>query len=256
MAERAALYDRIGLTYSTSRTADPRLSAAIHGALGDARSVVNVGAGTGDYEPFGLDVIAIEPSEVMIAQRPAGSAQAIRGVAEALPLEDASVDAAMAIFSDHHWTDRTAGLREMRRVARKRIVLLNSDPSVANGFWLTRDYLPGFLDLIPEDCRAPGYWRQELRRLLGDIRVHVIPVPHDCTDGFYQAYWRRPSMYLRADVRRNISVFHRLPATDVSRAVQRLSHDLDNGTWHKRHDDLTSRPELDVGLRLVVAELG
>jgi SAM-dependent methyltransferase len=254
MAAREPLYDRIGTTYATSRRADPRIAQALRAALGDAETVLNVGAGTGAYEPADLDVIALEPSSVMIAQRPAGSARVIQGVAEAIPLDDNSVDAAMAVISDHHWADRPAGLRELRRVARRRVVILNSDPALAGAFWMTRDYLPGFLGLIPPPYREPGRWERELARLLGALTVRPVPLPHDCLDGFYHAYWRRPRAYLDDEVRNNISVFRRLPSADVRDAVDRLRRDLDDGTWQARHGALMGRTELDLGLRIVVGE--
>ncbi|HEV7752917.1 MAG TPA: methyltransferase domain-containing protein [Baekduia sp.] len=256
MADPVPLYDRIGTTYATSRRADPRIAQALRAALGDAETVLNVGAGTGAYEPADLDVIALEPSSVMIAQRPEGSARVIQGVAERIPLHDDSVDAAMAVISDHHWADRAAGLRELRRVARRRVVILNSDPALAGAFWMTRDYLPGFLGLIPPPYREPGRWERELARLLGPVTVRPVPLPHDCLDGFYHAYWRRPRAYLDDEVRNNISVFRRLPVADVRDAVDRLRRDLDDGTWQERHGALMGRPELDLGLRIVVAEHG
>ncbi|MDX6716446.1 MAG: hypothetical protein QOH30_3004 [Baekduia sp.] len=254
MAGREPLYDAIGTTYATSRRADPRIAQALHDALGDAETVLNVGAGTGAYEPEDRDVIALEPSSVMIAQRPAGSARVIQGVAESIPLEDDTVDAAMAVISDHHWADRAAGLRELRRVARRRVVILNSDPALAESFWMTRDYLPGFLGLIPPPYREAGQWERELTRWLGPVTVHPVPLPHDCLDGFYHAYWRRPHAYLDDEVRSNISVFRRLPAADVRDAVDRLRRDLDDGTWAQRRGSLLGRAELDFGLRIVVAE--
>jgi SAM-dependent methyltransferase len=248
-------YDLIGRTYNTGRRSDPRIAAAIEAALGDARTLVNVGAGTGSYEPTGRDVTAVEPSSVMIAQRPPSSAQAVQADAEKLPFADKGFDAAMAIVSDHHWRDREAGLTEMLRVARQRVVLLNADPSLAQRFWLTSEYLPGFAELIPERYREPGYWEQELRHLLGDLEVRSVPIPHDCKDGFYQAYWRRPHAYLDPRVRDSISVFHHLPAPEVDRAAEQLRHDLDSGTWQERHHRLFDKQELDLGLRLIVAEM-
>jgi SAM-dependent methyltransferase len=242
----------MGRGYATARAADPRIAAAIHGALGEARRVLNVGAGAGSYEPTDRDVIAVEPSAVMIGQRPPGSAPVIQAPAEALPLEDDSVDAAMAIFSDHHWGDRAAGLKEMLRVARDRVVVVNADPALAERFWLTRDYLPAFIDLIPERYREPGYWSRELGELLGDVEVEPVPVPHDCLDGFYQAYWRRPRAYLEKRVRDSISVFHRLPGDEVSAALERLRRDLDRGVWESRYENLLDLQTLDVGLRLAV----
>jgi SAM-dependent methyltransferase len=256
----AALYDRIGRTYASSRAPDPRIAARIRAAIGDAPGgVVNVGAGAGAYEPADLDVVAIEPSATMSAQRPAGDrARVIQASAEALPLADDSVDVAMTVLSDHHWTDRAAGLRELARVARRRVVLCNDEPGTHERFWLTRDYLPSFLDLVPERYRAdPGLWRAELEELLGGtVVVGEIPIPHDCQDGFYRAFWRRPEAYINPEIRDNISVFRKLPREDVVGAVERLEADLDSGAWHARNAELLGREAYDVGLRVVVAELG
>jgi SAM-dependent methyltransferase len=251
----AASYDRLGRGYAARRATDPRIAAVVDRALGDARSVVNVGAGTGSYEPAGREVIAVEPSAVMIAQRPAGSAPVIQASAEALPLDDDSVDAAMAIFSDHHWSDRAAGMREMVRVARKRVLVLNMDPAWAERYWLTRDYLHCFMDLVPKRYREPGYWSDELGELLGGVEFERVPIPDDCRDGFYQAYWRRPGAYLEEAVRGGVSVFHLLPADQVGAAVEQLGRDLDDGSWKARHGDLLEMSELDVGLRLAVRSL-
>lgn len=251
-----AAYDRIGRQYATTRQADPRIAAKIEWALGDATSVLNVGAGTGSYEPAAREVTAVEPSATMIAQRPADAAPAVQASAEALPFDDSSFDAVLALLSDHHWQNRPAGLREMRRVARKRVIVLNVDPAQAERFWLTRDYLPGFLTLIPASYRVAGYWQEELEQLLGEaIEARPVGVPHDCRDGFYPAHWRRPHAYLDPRVRDGISVFHRLPNEEVDMATERLAHDLDDGSWEARWGKLLALPELDVGLRLAVASL-
>lgn len=253
-----ALYDDIGRTYTATRAPDPQIAAAIRAAIGDdVTTLVNVGAGAGSYEPTDLDeLIAVEPSATMRAQRPPDDpARLIDATAERLPLDDDSVDVALTVFSDHHWRDRAAGLREMSRVAARRVVLVNSEPDAADAFWLTRDYLPAFHTLIPARfCEQPGLWRQELRALLGTdtITFTPLPVPHDCTDGFYAAYWRRPHAYLDATVRDNISVFHRLPHDE---GIARLADDLATGAWPARYADLLQQPALDVGLRIVVAEL-
>jgi SAM-dependent methyltransferase len=243
------LYDAIGRTYATTRHADPRIARLIDDALGDSISVVNVGAGTGSYEPAGRRLVAIEPSAVMIAQRPVGAAPAIQASAEALPLPDASVDAAMAILSDHHWSDRARGLRELRRVARKRVVVLQWDRSHAERFWLTRDYLGGFR-------RLPGMAMDEIAAHLGGAAVHPVPIPWDCADGFYHAFWRRPQAYLDPAVRAGISVFARLPAGEVEAAMSRLAADLQSGAWAARHAGLLSRDALDLGYRLLISEGG
>jgi SAM-dependent methyltransferase len=254
VSESGPAYDAIGRTYRTTRAPDPRIAAAIDSALGDARSVLNVGAGTGSYEPRDREVTALEPSHVMIAQRPPGSAPVLHGVAEHIPLEDDSVDAAMAILSDHHWHDRPAGIREMARVARRRVVLVNFDPALAGEFWMNRDYLPGFLTLVPEPYRRPGYFEEELRGMLDAVRLTALPIPHDCRDGFYYAYWRQPRAYLDSGVRENISVFHLLPGDEVDSGLARLESDLASGTWERRNADLLGRRELDAGLRVIVAE--
>ena len=243
-----ALYDRIGRTYTTTRREDPRLAAAIHAALGDAVSVVNVGAGTGSYEPADRKVVAIEPSPVMIAQRAPDAAPAVVASAEDLPLADDSVDAAMAVLSDHHWSDRAQGLREMRRVARRRAIVFQHDPQVGAEFWLVRDYLPTFAR------RLAGKHLRELMRPLGDIEVRTVPIPHDCHDGFLGAFWRRPHAYLDPAVRAGISVFALLPDDEVEAAVGRLRRDLQSGEWERRNAAILARDELDLGFRLIVAE--
>jgi SAM-dependent methyltransferase len=248
-----ASYDRLGRGYAARRGTEPRIAAAVAVALGDARSVVNVGAGTGSYEPVGREVIAVEPSAVMIAQRPAGSAPAIQASAEALPLADDSVDAAMAIFTDHHWSDRAAGMREMRRVARGPVVMVNIDPAWTGSFWLIRDYLPSFMGLVPEPYRGHGHWEAELAELLGEVEVTPIPIPHGCRDGFLQAYWCRPEAYLDEAVQAGISTFHVLPEPDITAAMSRLRADLADGTWEWRNRELLGRDDLDLGLRLAVA---
>lgn len=249
----AQLYDAIGCRYTTTRRTDPRIAKAIWRALGDAQTVVNVGAGTSSYEPPDREVVAVEPSELMIAQRPPGAALCVRAAAEELPFEDASFDAAMAVLSDHHWRDRPRGLRELSRVAR-RVVLFNADPAQATRFWLTTEYLPFFCDLIPEPHRVAGYWEAELVRELGEVHTSPVPIPHDCRDGFYGAFWQRPAAYLQRQVRAGISVFARLDARQVERGVARLRADLRTGAWEARHADLLQLDDLDLGYRVVIAE--
>lgn len=249
------LYDRIGRTYTTTRRPDPRVAAAIWAGLGDAASVLNVGAGAGNYEPTDRELVALEPSPVMIAQRPPGAASALQGRAEELPFGDDAFDAVMAVLSDHHWRDRAGGLRELRRVARERVVLFNANPGEAELFWLTTEYLPEFLGLIPPFYRRRSEaWEKELRDLLGPLEVIPVPIPHDCSDGFYGAFWRRPEAYLRPEVRAGISVFAQLSSGAVDRAVESLSADLDNGQWQERHRELLTKEELHLGYYVIVAE--
>jgi ubiquinone/menaquinone biosynthesis C-methylase UbiE len=245
----AQLYDAIGATYTVTRRTEPRIAARIWAALGDARTVLNVGAGTGSYEPSGRDVTAVEPSALMRAQRPAGAAPCVAAVAESLPFEDQSFDAAMAVSTVHHWQDPIAGLREMRRVAR-RVVVFTFDAS-GNGwhrrFWLTRDYLPEAAELLAgwpspiEQARAIG------------AQVEPVLVPWDCADGFFEAYWRRPEAYLDDHVRRGVSVWARVGPDAEQRAVRSLRDDLASGRWAERNRDLADLDAAELGLRLLTA---
>jgi SAM-dependent methyltransferase len=209
-----------------------------------------VGAGTGSYEPKDRDVTAVEPSELMLAQRPPDAAPAVQARAEEVPFADDSFDAAMAVLSDHHWEDHERGLREMRRVARRRVVLFTWEPASVLDVWIVRDYFPEFQDLVP-----PGYTLAETCRRLGGARLEPVPIPHDCRDGFLHAYWRRPEAYLDPDVRAAISAFALMPAEATERALERLAADLASGEWRRRNADLLDRDELDAGYRLVIAEL-
>jgi SAM-dependent methyltransferase len=245
----AQLYDTIGAAYTVTRRTEPRFAAQIWAALGGARTVLNVGAGAGSYEPPGRDVTAVEPSAVMRAQRPAGAAPCVAATAESLPFEDQSFDAAMAISTVHHWPDPIAGLREMRRVAR-RVVVLTFDASDAEWrqrFWLTRDYLPEFAGLLAGRPPLPG-----LARAIG-ARVEPVPVPWDCADGLFEAYWRRPGAYLDDHVRRGVSVWARVGPQAEQRAVRSLRADLASGRWAERNRDLMTLDAADLGLRLLIA---
>lgn len=250
-----ALYDRIGRGYAEFRRPDPRIASAIDAALGDAASVVNVGAGTGSYEPSGRSVIAIEPSEVMIGQRPSGAAPCLLGSAEALPLENGCADAAMAILTAHHWSDLEGGLREMARVARRRAVLLTWVPDAphATPFWLTQDYFPEIVAYDRTIFLGALALTEMLERLIGPTRMSPVPIPHDCIDGFLCAYWRRPESYLDPDVRRAISSFARI---DAEAGLAKLWGDLASGRWAERNRSLVSRESLDVGYRIICCEIG
>jgi SAM-dependent methyltransferase len=241
-----AVYDRIGVTYAQTRRPDPRIDAAVRRALRGARSVVNVGAGAGSYEPPET-VLAVEPSEVMIAQRPAGLAPAVQAGAEAIPLADGSVDAALAVLTIHHWPDLARGFAEMRRVA-GRIVVLTWDPAMARSFWLSREYLPD--DAVEWDvARCPSL--ATVAELIGEgAEVTPVPVPHDCTDGFFGAFWRRPEAYLDPVVRAGISNLAHF-GDALAPAFHRLAADLESGAWHRRHADLLELTELDLGYRIV-----
>lgn len=244
-------YNRLGLTYSDYRRPEPRIAAAIWAALGDARSVVNVGAGSGSYEPTDREVIAVEPSPVMIAQRPPGAAPALEGIAEALPLADMSVDAAMGVLTIHHWRDFDAGLAEMRRVARRRIVLLTIDTERNSEVWTLSEYFPEAMALERELMLSI----ESLEASLPRASVEVVPAPSRCQDEFTSALWDRPELFLDPDVLRSSSLWHKLPDEAIERGQRRLRADLESGRWDKRHGHLRTQSELDIGLRLVCEEL-
>jgi SAM-dependent methyltransferase len=245
----AQLYDAIGTTYTVTRRTEPRIAARVWAALGDARTVLNVGAGTGSYEPSDRDVTAVEPSGVMRAQRPAGAAPCVAATAESLPFEDQSFDAAMAFSTVHHWPDPIAGLREMQRVAR-RVVVFTYDASETGWrrrFWLTRDYLPEVADLL---VGRPSLTEQA--RAIG-ARTEPVLIPWDCADGFFEAYWRRPEAYLDVRVRRGVSVWARVGPDAEQRAVHSLGDDLASGRWAERNHDLVGLEAAELGLRLLIA---
>src|SRR5215470_9107355 len=242
------LYDTIGRGYDTHRRPDPRLAAAIAGALGAASSVVNVGAGAGSYEPVDRPVIAVEPSAAMLRQRRPGAAPAVQASATELPFRDAAFGAALAILTVHHWPDRARGLAELARVTRDRVVIVTWDPEARYAFWLVDDYFPE----IPAIDRVIFPTLDDFRRVLGPIEARPLPIPHDCADGFLGAYWRRPEAYLDAGVRGAISGFTKL--ADVEPGLARLRADLADGTWERRHGHLRQREAVDLGYRLVVAE--
>lgn len=246
-----ALYDRIGHGYAAVRVEDPRLARQIRDALGDARTVVNVGAGAGSYEPRDREVTAVEPSAVMIAQRPAGAAPAVLAPAERLPFPDDAFDAAMAVITIHHWDDVDAGLREMRRVAKRRAVIVTFDPEYEADLWIARDYLTehvvrAFSSLPPISC---------VLDVFPEATVRPLPLANDCSDRMFAALWGRPEEYLDPRVRAATSVWQRLPDDVVRRAIEALREDLASGDWDERHGHLRTTPELDAGLRLVTAEL-
>jgi len=244
-------YNRMGLNYSDFRQPDPRIEAAIWEALGDARSVVNVGAGAGSYEPSDREVVAVEPSPVMIAQRPPRAAPALEGVAEALPLADKSVDAAMGVLTIHHWPDLEAGIAEMRRVARRRIVLLTIDAEKNSEIWTLSEYFPEAMALERELMTSI----ESLEASLPGAKIETVPAPSRCRDEFTSALWDRPERFLDPDLLRGSSLWHRLSPATIERGQERLRADLQSGAWDERHGHLRTQAELDIGLRLVCEEL-
>lgn len=237
-------YEQAGHDYATKRRPEPRIAAALLTALGDAASVVNIGAGTGSYEPLDRRVVAVEPSAVMLAQR-RSDAPRVRAMSEALPFRDGSFDAALAVLTVHHWSDWRLGVAEVRRVARRAIVL-TFDPEFDPSFWLF-DYFPRMLDL--DRLRMPPL--EEFCALL-EARATPLPIPRDCADGFLCAYWRTPARYLDPRVRAAMSAFALLSEAELTQGLQRLASEIQSGAWQARYGSLLELDAADFGYRIVV----
>jgi SAM-dependent methyltransferase len=242
-------YELHGRTYAKHRRADPRIAARVHAALGDARTVLNVGAGAGSYEPSDRWVLAVEPSATMRAQRQPGAAPAIDARAESLPFDDGSFDAGMACVTVHHWQSPSAGLSELRRVTRGAVVILTFELDCLPGW--QREFLREGVEV--ERPRFPAI-ADIAAALGGRTRVERIPTPGDCSDGFFEAFWRRPEALLDPDVRSGQSMWALLDSGVERRIVERLANALHSGEWDAQHGHLRSRLEYDGALRLVISE--
>jgi SAM-dependent methyltransferase len=243
----AELYDQIGTDYGKHRRRDPRIAVLIRRQLKGVSSLLNVGAGSGAYEPDDMPVVALEPSARMIGQRWDRS-NTIQGRAEAMPFRDDSFDAALAVLTIHHWKDKKKGFGECIRVARKRVVIMTWDPD-SNGFWLVQQYFPEILEA--DRTNFPNM--EEIKQVLGAVTIESLPIPADCPDGFLGAYWRRPGAYLQETVRAGISSFSHIPGTDPR--FKRLARDIATGAWRQKNRSLFSTDMLDIGYRLVTADL-
>lgn len=246
-----ATYDRLGRGYANTRRADKRIAARIEEALDDARTVVNVGAGAGSYEPLNRDVTAVEPSAEMIAQRPVEAAPAVQASAESLPFADDSFDAALAVLTAHHWADLDAGLNEMLRVAQERVVIVTFDAEALENLWITADYFPEMLALK----RPSGADSCGLLEKLPAATSHPIPVPRDCTDLFFAALWARPELIFNEEVMRPMWVWQSISEEGRRKGRKRLAADLTTGVWSKRYGRQCEQSELDVGLRIVISKV-
>jgi SAM-dependent methyltransferase len=246
-----AVYDDIGIDYAPHRHAEPRWGARITAAIGERRRVINVGAGTGSYEPLDRFVIAAEPSQVMIAQRLAGSPPVVQCVAETLPFADGSFDVALALMTVHHWSDVERGLSELCRVAPCQIIFTWEPAMFARTMWFVAEYLP---EVFQHESGLPTL--STILGCLGPAVVEPLPVPADCRDGVLGAYWRRPAAFLNPNVRAAISGIALLDQVVVDAAVSRLERDLASGAWSERHAHLLSLDEVDLGYRLIIAGAG
>lgn len=240
-------YGEAGIDYVRYRQPDPGIARHILAAIGDARTVLNVGAGAGSYEPRDREVIAVEPSATMRAQRPPDLPDAIDAVAEQLPFPDLSFDAAMATSTVHQWPDLPAGIGELVRVTRGPIVILTSDPAALHRYWLA-DYLPEILDI--EARRFPAI--DTIASLLGGAEIRDVPIPLTCTDGFEEAYYGRPEMLLDPGAQRAISTWSFLSPEANARFMRHLTADLSSGAWDRTYGHLRAQPTFSGALRLII----
>jgi SAM-dependent methyltransferase len=244
MTER---YDKIGIEYAAKRMPDSRIFRHIQMALRNSKSVLNVGAGAGSYEPTNIPAVAVEPSFEMIRQR-LNRSNVVQGVAEALPFRDACFDTSLALLTIHHWTDLSQGLQECARSSKRAVTILTWDPS-SLGFWLTQDYFPEILEF--DRSIFPSL--EELQHCLGEITVTDVPIPADCIDGFLGAYWRRPEAYLQEHIRSGMSSFSRI--STFVHGLEQLQADLESGAWYRAHGHLLAHESLSIGYKLVTAML-
>jgi len=241
-----ALYDTIGGNYAQFRRPDPRIASVIEKAFGDATVVVNIGAGTGSYEPEDIELVAVEPSSVMIAQRKAGSHRVEQAFAEQLPFEDRSFSHAMTVLSMHHWQDRARAFREINRVATEKFVAITWDPGF-EPFWLTRDYFPEIYEM--DKVIFPDL--EEFSEYFDEVSIRPLQIPDDCQDGFLTAFWKRPEAYLSSQVRQAMSPFSSIK--NLSEGLQKLEADLASGAWARNNQAILGSSYLDVGYRLISA---
>ena len=242
------IYNKIGKSYALGRRTDPEIEAQIHAKLQGATSILNVGAGTGSYEPSDIMVTAVEPSEAMISQRKLSSAPVTKAQAENLPFDDASFSHCMTILSMHHWDNRKKGFAEIKRVTRDRFVAITWDPD-SEPFWLTRDYFPEIYDIDKRTFPRLS----EFEKSFENIEVSVLKIPANCIDGFLAAYWRKPEAYLDETVRANISTFTKIP--DLNKGLDQLQNDIKSGAWKLKNGDLLKAEYLDAGYRIVSIDL-
>ncbi|NOX52787.1 MAG: class I SAM-dependent methyltransferase [Gammaproteobacteria bacterium] len=242
------IYDNIGINYSVQRHTDPRIASQLFSELKEATRIVNIGAGTGSYEPENIELVAVEPSSKMIAQRKMGSHKVEKAFAEELPFENNSFSHAMTVLSMHHWENRELAFREINRVVTEKFVAITWDPE-SDPFWLTRDYFPEIYEL---DKRIfPKL--DELSEHFDEVGMRPLPIPSDCIDGFLAAFWKKPEAYLSHDVRQSISPFSKI--NNLADGLQKLKEDLASGVWARNNSSILDSITLDVGYKVVWAQV-
>jgi len=243
-----AIYDAIGITYSVTRCTDPKIAKQLYAELQGAARIVNIGAGTGSYEPDNVELVAVEPSSAMISQRKTDSHRVVKAFAEKLPFENSSFSHAMTVLSMHHWENRALAFSEINRVATEKFVAITWDPT-SDPFWLTRDYFPKIYEI--DKCIFPEL--EELNEHFDEVKMNSLQIPSDCKDGFLAAFWKRPEAYLSSKVRQSISAFSEIKG--LSEGLQKLADDLASGVWAKSNRAILSSSSLDAGYRVISARV-
>jgi SAM-dependent methyltransferase len=242
------IYDDIGINYSVTRCTDPKIAKQLYSELQGAARIVNIGAGTGSYEPENVELVAVEPSSKMISQRKIGSHSVEKAFAEKLPFENNSFTHAMTVLSMHHWENRELAFSEINRVVTEKFVAITWDSNSAP-FWLTRDYFPEIYEM--DKCIFPDL--DELNEHFDEVKMSPLQIPSDCKDGFLAAFWKRPEAYLSSKVRQSISSFSKLK--NLSEGLQKLEDDLASGVWAKKNHAILNSSSLDVGYRVISAKV-
>lgn len=242
------IYDQIGTNYSKTRHTDPRIQNTIMKALGNCETILNVGAGSGSYEPRDRQVVSLDPSLVMLKQR-TDLSYTVRGIAELLPFPDKSFDAAMGVSTIHHWSDKSHGIKELKRVVKDRVVIFTWDRKLISNSWLLCDYLPASKDFALKLSIAIEAYASMFE---APVEIIHVPIPWDCLDGFPEAYWRRPNEVLDPVVWKSVSILTLIPEYERTKGLNRLALELRNGQWRKKYGHLLKLEEYDMGIRLVV----
>ena len=243
-----AIYDDIGVNYSVTRCTDPKIAGQLYSKLQGATRIVNIGAGTGSYEPENIELVAVEPSSKMISQRKNNYHRVEKAFAEKLPFENDSFSHAMTVNSMHHWENRALAFAEINRVATEKFVAISWDPE-SDPFWLTRDYFPEIYEM--DKCIFPDM--KELNEHFADVVITPLKIPADCKDGLLAAFWKRPEAYLSEKVRQSTSPFSKIKY--LAEGLKKLEDDIVSGAWARKNHTILSSTSLDVGYRLISARV-
>ncbi|EDX82393.1 Methyltransferase domain family [Synechococcus sp. PCC 7335] len=252
-------YDAIGASYAQTRQSDPRIAHTLLRILEleEGAIVADIGAGTGSYASvlanYGCQVIAVEPSTVMRSQAIAQpNIQWVDAYAEALPLSDCSVSAAIVMLALHHFKDYQQALREIQRITGgRKVVLFTYDPDAITRFWLTQ-YFPSFVEDVQATFRPIEALRAEVETITAHpVRVEPFPLPYDLSDSFAAVGWGRPELYLDNSIRNGISSFAKLSDRELEQGLSKLRKDVGTGLWDERNGHLRKQSQYDAGYQFL-----